>query len=90
MFTEFGIPDPIDFDILVAKHTDPGWVPLIGLCKGLIIECGGILSHASIVSRELGIPAIIGVNGATKILKTGDIVELNGKLGIITIRSNAA
>lgn len=90
VFNEFSIPDPIDFDILVAKHTDPGWVPLIGLCKGLIVEYGGILSHASIVSRELGIPTVVGVSGATTAIKTGDVVELNGNLGTITIKSNAA
>ncbi|MCF7834368.1 MAG: hypothetical protein K9L98_03830 [Candidatus Pacebacteria bacterium] len=86
VFNEFYIPDNIDFDILVTSHTDPGWVPLIGLSKGLIIEYGGILSHASIVSRELGIPAIVGVKNATKILKTGDFVEINGKLGSIVIK----
>jgi pyruvate,water dikinase len=90
VFDEFNIPDPIDFEILVAKHTDPGWVPLIGLCKGLIVEYGGILSHASIVSRELGIPTIVGVSGATRAIKTGDIVELNGDIGTITIKSSAA
>lgn len=86
VFNEFCIPDQIDFDILVTKHTDPGWVSLIGLSKGLIIEYGGILSHASIVSRELGIPAVVGVKNATKILKTGDFVEINGNLGSIVIK----
>lgn len=86
VFDEFYIPGKIDFDILVTSHTDPGWVPLIGLSKGLIIEYGGILSHASIVSRELGIPAVVGVKNATKILKTGDFVEINGNLGSIVIK----
>jgi pyruvate,water dikinase len=76
VFTEFFLPQEIDFDILVACHTDPGWVPLIGLSKGLIVENGGLLSHASIVTRELGIPAAIGVKNATTILKTGDMVEI--------------
>jgi rifampicin phosphotransferase len=88
VFDEFYIPDIIDFDILVTSHTDPGWVPIIGLSKGIIVEYGGVLSHASIVSRELGIPAVIGVKDATKILKTGDFVELNGSLGSITIRED--
>lgn len=86
VFDEFTIPETIDFDILVTSHTDPGWVPLIGLSKGLIIEYGGVLSHASIVSRELGIPSVIGVKNATKILKTGDVVEINGALGTIVIK----
>jgi rifampicin phosphotransferase len=87
VFNGFSIPDTIDFDILVTSHTDPGWVPLIGLSKGLIIEFGGVLSHASIVSRELGIPSVIGVKNATKILQTGDVVEINGTLGTIVIKN---
>lgn len=70
------IPDE-PFDILVVSHTDPGWTPLIALARGLVIEHGGILSHAAIVTRELGIPSIIGVEGATTILKTGMRVRIN-------------
>lgn len=88
VFDEFYIPNTLDFDILVTSHTDPGWVPLIALSKGLVIEYGGILSHASIVARELGIPAVIGIRGATKILKTGDVVDLNGNLGNVIIKDN--
>ena len=79
------MPNKIDFDIMVAKFTDPGWTPLIGISKGMIIEHGGMLSHASIVSRELGIPTIIGVTGATRVLKTGQMVEINGSTGQIEI-----
>lgn len=85
VFREFSIPDKIDFDILVARHTDPGWTSLIGLSKGLIIEHGGILSHASIVSRELGIPTVIGAEGVLDMLKDGQLVELNGSTGLITV-----
>lgn len=65
------------FDILVVSHTDPGWTPLIALARGLIIEHGGILSHAAIVTRELGIPSIIGVEDATQRLKDGMLVHIN-------------
>lgn len=85
VFTEFEMPNEIDFDIIVAKNTDPGWSLLIGLSKGMIIENGGILSHAAIVSRELGIPTVIGVESATQKLKTGQLVELNGTTGTIKI-----
>ncbi len=85
VFQEFEMPDVIDFDIIVAKNTDPGWSLLMGLSKGMIIENGGILSHAAIVSRELGIPTIIGVEAATKKLRTGQIVELNASDGTIKI-----
>lgn len=85
VFQEFYLPENTDFDILVAKNTDPGWTPLIGLSKGLIIEHGGILSHAAIVSRELGIPTVIGAKNATKILKDDANIKINGKTGQITI-----
>ena len=85
VFQEFYLPEDSDFEILVAKNTDPGWTPLIGLSKGLIIEHGGILSHAAIVSRELGIPTVIGAKNATKIIKDNANVKINGKTGQITI-----
>jgi pyruvate,water dikinase len=83
VFKEFYIPNVIDFDILVTSHTDPGWTSLIALSKGLIIEHGGVLSHASIVARELGIPAVIGATNATNYIKDYSIVEINGSTGLI-------
>lgn len=85
VFREFYIPKDLDFDILVTSHTDPGWTPLIALSKGLIIEHGGVLSHASIVARELGIPAVIGAENAVQSLRDGQIVEINGKKGQVKI-----
>ncbi len=81
----FSLPKKIDFEILVAKHTDPGWNPLLGLIKGLIVEQGGLLSHAAITARELGLPAIISVIDATKNLHDGQLVELDADTGIIKI-----
>jgi pyruvate,water dikinase len=78
------IPDT-PFDILVTSHTDPGWTPLIALAKGVIVEHGGMLSHAAIVTRELGIPSLIGVEHATQILKTGMTVRLNSKQSRVEI-----
>ncbi len=71
------------FDILVVGHTDPGWTPLIALAKGLVVERGGILSHAAIVTRELGIPSIIGIEGATMKLQTGQRVRLDAIKGVV-------
>ena len=82
---EFEMPNKIDFEILVTRHTDPGWTALIALSKGLIIEHGGVLSHASIVARELGIPAVIGVRGATELYKDGQEVQINGSNGSIKV-----
>jgi pyruvate,water dikinase len=82
---EFEMPSKIDFEILITRHTDPGWTALIALSKGLIIEHGGVLSHASIVARELGIPAVIGVRGATDLYKDGQKVEIDGSTGNIKV-----
>lgn len=71
--------------ILVAKMTDPGWVFLMTVSKGLIVEKGSILSHTAIIGRELGIPTIVGVKNATKKLKSRDRVRMDGHTGKITI-----
>jgi pyruvate,water dikinase len=72
-------------EILVVRHTDPGWTPIIALSKGVIVEKGGLLSHAAIITRELGIPCIIGVTDACEIIKNGDSVLLDATSGTITI-----
>ncbi|ERK53174.1 PEP/pyruvate-binding domain-containing protein [Leptotrichia sp. oral taxon 879] len=72
-----------DGDIVVTKSTDPSWVMVFPLLKGLIVEKGSLLSHSAIISREMNIPAIVGVQGATTALKTGDIVQFDGSTGII-------
>lgn len=75
-------------EILVAGRTDPGWVPLYPSASGLLIERGSILSHSAIVARELGLPAIVGINNVTKKLKTGDEVEMDGAKGTVRILHN--
>ncbi|MCW6037034.1 phosphoenolpyruvate synthase [Spirulina subsalsa FACHB-351] len=67
--------------ILVAERTDPGWILLFPLAVGLLVERGSLLSHAAIVSRELGLPAVISLPGITQWLKDGDWVELDGSTG---------
>ncbi len=71
--------------ILVTKMTDPGWVFLLASAKGVISEKGSLLSHTAIISRELGIPAVVGVENLMTAIKTGDIVSLNGSTGEIKI-----
>lgn len=73
--------------ILVTRMTDPGWVFLLSLARGVIAEKGSLLSHTAIISRELGIPSVVGVKNITRILKTGDIVTLNGNTGEITVET---
>ena len=70
-------------DILVAQRTDPGWVTIFPLVSGMIMERGSLLSHSAIVARELGLPAIVGVEDACQWLDDGDWVELNGATGTI-------
>jgi phosphohistidine swiveling domain-containing protein len=72
-------------DILVVTNTTPDYVPIIKKAAAIIAEEGGITAHASVVSREFGIPCIVGVSSATQILKDGDIVEVDANKGIIKI-----
>ena len=72
-------------DILVSIATDPDIVPAMKKAAAIITEQGGITSHAAIVSRELGTPCIIGTKIATKVLKDGDVVEVNAEIGTVTI-----
>ncbi len=70
-------------EILVAERTDPGWVVLFSGAAGLVIERGSLLSHSAIVARELGIPAVFGVAGASRWLRDGDWIELDGASGTV-------
>jgi pyruvate,water dikinase len=71
--------------ILVAPATDPSWTPLFTLASGVIVEVGGMLSHASTIAREYGLPALANVKCATTILRTGDRVELDASGGRVRI-----
>jgi pyruvate,water dikinase len=69
--------------ILVAEHTDPGWVVAFPSALGILVERGSLLSHAAIVARELGIPAVVAVPGLSGWVKDGDWVELDGRTGVV-------
>ena len=71
--------------ILITKRTDPGWVFLLISAKGIIAEKGSILSHTAIISREIKIPSIVGVEDATTIIKTGDYIKMDAHTGRIKI-----
>lgn len=68
-------------EILVAPVTDTGWTPLFILAKGLVVDIGGLLSHGSIVAREYGIPGVLNVMVGTKLIKTGQIITVDGAKG---------
>lgn len=69
--------------ILVTSFTDPGWTMVFSLVKAIVVERGGLLSHASIVAREMHVPCLIGVEGATERLRTGERVTLDLRTGVI-------
>ena len=71
--------------ILITRATDPGWTVIFPLLKGVITEQGGLLSHASIIARELGIPCIVKVPDATKLIKSGQQIEMDGVKGNVRI-----
>ncbi len=72
-------------EILVAPSTDPGWTPLFLTAGGLVMEMGGAMSHGSVVAREYGIPAVVGVAHATARISTGQMITLDGGAGTVTV-----
>lgn len=72
-------------EILVAPFTDPGWTPLFVNAAGLVMEVGGLMTHGSVVAREYGIPAVVGVIGATKKIKTGQRIRVHGGAGYVEL-----
>jgi phosphohistidine swiveling domain-containing protein len=76
-------------DILVTRMTDPGWVFLLTMASGVVAERGSLLSHTSIIARELGIPAVVGVEDATTLLKDGDLVDVDGDRGEVRVVRDA-
>ena len=72
-------------EIMVARFTDIGWTPYYSIVNGLITEIGSSLSHGAVVAREYGLPTIVNVKGATKLLKNGDRIKMNASKGTIVI-----
>jgi len=72
-------------EILVAPFTDPGWTPYFVPASAIVMDEGGVISHGSIVAREYGIPAVVNVGSATKIIKTGQMIQVDGNLGVVRI-----
>jgi pyruvate,water dikinase len=72
-------------DILVAPLTNPVWTPLFAIAAGVVTEVGGILSHSAIVAREFGIPAVMSVPGATKLVTEGQHITVDGNRGVVQI-----
>ena len=74
-----------DGDILVTAFTDPSWTPLFVSIKGLVTEVGGLMTHGAVIAREYGLPAVVGVENATKLIKDGQKIRVHGTEGYIEI-----
>jgi rifampicin phosphotransferase len=72
-------------DILVTSFTDPSWTPLFVSIKGLITEVGGLMTHGAVIAREYGLPAVVGVENATRLIKDGQRIRVNGTEGYVEI-----
>jgi phosphoenolpyruvate synthase/pyruvate phosphate dikinase len=72
-------------DILITSFTDPSWTPLFISIKGLVTEVGGLMTHGAVIAREYGLPAVVGVENATQLIKDGQQIRVNGIEGFIEI-----
>ncbi len=72
-------------DILVTSYTDPSWTPVFVTIAGLVTEVGGAMSHGAVITREYGLPAVVGVENATKLIKDGQKIRVNGTEGYLEI-----
>ena len=72
-------------DILVTAYTDPSWTPLFVAIKGLVTEVGGLMTHGAVIAREYGLPAVVGVENATRLIREGDRIRVNGTHGYVEI-----
>jgi len=72
-------------DILVTAFTDPSWTPLFVSIKGLVTEVGGLMTHGAVIAREYGLPAVVGVENATRLIRDGQRIRVNGTDGYVEI-----
>ena len=72
-------------DILVTAYTDPSWTPLFVAIKGLVTEVGGVMTHGAVIAREYGLPAVVGVEQATRLIQDGQRIRVHGTDGYIEI-----
>ena len=74
----------------MTRFTDPGWTPVLGMVRGVVTEVGGMLSHAAVIGREYGIPAVLNVKDATRLIRSGDLIEVDGSLGSVRVLEGAS
>jgi rifampicin phosphotransferase len=71
----------------LTSFTDPGWTPLFVSIKGLVTEVGGLMTHGAVIAREYGLPAVVGVEHATRLIKDGQRIRVNGTDGYVVTLS---
>ena len=74
-----------DGDILVTRFTDPSWTPVFLSVRGIVTEVGGAMTHGAVVAREYGLPAVVGVDGATRLIPDGRRIRVNGTEGYVEL-----
>jgi pyruvate,water dikinase len=72
-------------DVLVTAYTDPSWTPLFVAVKGLVTEVGGLMTHGAVIAREYGLPAVVGVERATRLIRDGQRIRVNGTDGYVEL-----
>ena len=72
-------------DILVTAYTDPSWTPLFVTVTGLVTEVGGLMTHGAVIAREYGLPAVVGVEGATRLIRDGQWIRVDGTHGYLEL-----
>jgi len=77
-------------EIMVVGNTNPAWAPVFSKIGAAVTDIGGITSHAAIVCREYGLPSVTGTGTATSVIKTGDIIKVDGDRGVVTIVERAS
>ncbi|HTV10970.1 MAG TPA: PEP-utilizing enzyme [Acidimicrobiales bacterium] len=72
-------------DILVTAYTDPSWTPVFAAITGLVTEVGGLMTHGAVIAREYGLPAVVGVEHATRLIRDRQQIRVNGSDGYVEI-----
>ncbi|HSN06376.1 MAG TPA: PEP-utilizing enzyme, partial [Candidatus Angelobacter sp.] len=75
-------------DILVTAFTDPSWSPLFVAVAGLVTEVGGLMTHGAVIAREYGLPAVVSVDGATRLIRDGQRIRVHGTEGYVELLSD--
>jgi pyruvate,water dikinase len=83
------IADVRDGEILVCGSTSPAWAPIFTKIRATVTDVGGVMSHAAIVCREYGLPAVVGTGRATSEIRTGEAIRVDGSTGVVTLLRGA-